>query len=218
MTSHGSILVTGFAPFAGDAVNPSQQVVQALDGQTIDGHTVVGAVLPVAFAQTPALLDTLLVRHRPRLVLALGLACGRAELSFERVAINLIDARIADNDGDQPIDQAVTDDAPAAYFATLPLKAIVAQLHEAGIPAALSLSAGSFVCNQVFYLLAHRLASRSPLTRSGFVHLPLVPEQVAAHPGQPSMTLAMMIEGIRIAIECALVVRSDLRVHGGSIA
>ncbi len=212
------ILLTGFEPFGGDALNPSQEIVRALDGEIIGGHRIVGAVLPVAFASAPPLLDELIEHHRPVLVLALGLAGGRGELSFERVAVNLIDARIPDNDGAQPIDAAVIDGAPPAYFSTLPLKAIVADLRARSIPAGLSLSAGSFVCNAVFFGLAHRLATHAPRVRGGFVHVPWLPEQAARHPGQPSMAQAIMIDGIRAALACAIAVRDDLCESGGTIA
>lgn len=213
-----TILLTGFEPFGGDALNPSQEVVRVLDGEMVGKHRIVGAVLPVAFATAPPLLDALIERHRPALVLALGLAGGRGELSFERVAVNLIDARIADNEGAQPIDEAVVVDAPPAYFSTLPLKAIVADLRARGIPASLSLSAGSFVCNQVFFALAHHLATRHPQVRGGFVHVPWLPEQAARHPGQPSMALATMVDGVRAALECAIAVHDDVHEIGGTIA
>ena len=212
------ILLTGFEPFGGDALNPSQEIVRALDGESIDGHRVAGAILPVAFAKLPALIGALVEHHRPALVLALGLAGGRSELSFERVAINLVDARIADNEGAQPIDEAVIDGAPPAYFSTLPLKAIVAELRALGIPAGLSMTAGTFACNQAFFALAHHLAIYMPRVRGGFAHVPWLPEQAAQHPGQPSMALATMVEGVRAALACALAVRDDLRESGGTIA
>lgn len=218
MKTHAPILLTGFEPFGGDALNPSQEIARALDGQSIGAQRIVGALLPVAFARTAPLLEDLIERHRPSLVLALGLAGGRCEVSFERVAVNLVDARIADNDGAQPIDESVVADAPNAYFSTLPLKAIVAHLRTRGIPAGLSLSAGSFVCNQTFFALAHLLATRHPRTRCGFAHLPWLPEQAARHPGQPSMALALMLDGVRAALECAVAVRDDLRESGGTIA
>lgn len=213
-----TILLTGFEPFGGDALNPSQEIVRVLDGETIGAHRVAGAVLPVAFAKAPLLLDALIERHRPEIVLALGLAGGRGELSFERIAVNLVDARIADNEDLQPIDEPVIDGAPPAYFSTLPLKAIVAGLRARGIPAGLSLSAGTFVCNQVFFALAHRLATHAPRARGGFVHVPWLPEQAARHPGQPSMALATMVDGVRVALECAIAVREDVRESGGTIA
>jgi len=210
------VLLTGFEPFDGEHANPSQQIVEQLDGRTIAGHRIVGAVLPVTFAQTQPLLQQLLERHRPRLAIALGQAGGRAELSLERVAINLVDARIADNGGAQPVDQPVIAGAPPAYFSSLPVKAILAALRDRAIPAALSLSAGSYVCNQVFYLLAHLLATAHPDTRGGFIHVPWLPAQVVARPGQPSMALATMTDGVATAIACALATEQDLHVPGGS--
>lgn len=211
-----TVLLTGFEPFDGERVNPSREIVDALDGETIGAHRVVGVVLPVSFAATLPLLDDLLQRHRPVLAIALGQAGGRSEITLERIAINLIDARIADNDGLQPIDAAVIDGAPFACASSLPVKAIVARLRELGIPAALSLSAGSYVCNQAFFALMHALAARLPEARGGFVHLPWLPEQAAARPGQPSMALPTMIDGVRAAIECALATRDDLQLAWGA--
>ena len=212
----GTVVLTGFEPFGGESSNPSEEIARALDGEIIQGHRVVGAVLPVAFAPAPLRLAELIERHRPALVLALGQAGGRSELSLERVAINLIDARIRDNEGLQPIDEAVVDGAPDAYFSSLPLKAMQARLHALGIPAALSLTAGSYLCNQVFFALAHLIATRYPTVRGGFVHVPWLPQQAARHPGQPSMALETMIAGVRAALECALVTKQDVRVAGGA--
>lgn len=216
MTDEPTILLTGFEPFGGERVNPSREIVLALDGEIVGAHRVVGAILPVAFSSTQALLEALLEEHRPRLVLALGQAGGRGEISLERVAVNLVDARIPDNEGMQPIDEAVVADAPGAYFSTLPLKAMQARLRELGVPAALSLSAGSYVCNQTFFVLAHLLATRWPGARGGFVHVPSLPEQAARHPGQPSMALETMLAGVRAALECALQTERDLSVAGGA--
>ena len=216
MSDMPTILLTGFEPFGGESINPSQEIVRALDGTMLDGHRIVGAILPVAFAATVPMLEDLLDAHRPALVLALGQAGGCSALALERVAINLIDARIADNDGLQPIDAKVVEDAPGAYFTGLPVKAIAQRLRELGIPAAPSLSAGSFVCNQVFFTLAHLLATRHPHARGGFVHVPWLPQQAALHPGQPSMALQTMIEGVRAALECAIKTHDDLPVPGGT--
>lgn len=218
MSTTRTIVLTGFEPFGGEAINPSQEIVRALDSETIAAHRVVGAVLPVTFSASVPMLESVLDAHRPALVIALGQAGGRSEISLERVAINLIDARIADNDGVQPIDQAVIEGAPGAYFSTLPIKAIEAQLRALGIPAAASLSAGSFVCNQVFFALAHLLATHYSKTRGGFVHVPWLPEQAAQRGGQPSMALATMIEGVRAALECAIATPRDLHVAGGAVA
>jgi len=209
-------LVTGFAPFGGESVNPSQLIAQALHGQTIAGHRVVGATLPTEFASSLLVLNDLLKRHRPALVLAVGQAGGRAEISLERIAVNLIDARIPDNAGAQPIDIAVVENAPNAYFSTLPLKAMLAGLQDAGIPAVLSHSAGTFVCNQVFFGLAHALQTRRKRVRGGFVHVPYLPEQAAHHPGAPSLTLAVMIKAVQLCLQVALTTTTDAHYAAGT--
>ena len=209
-------LVTGFAPFDGEAINPSLEIARALDGQIIAQHRVVGAELPTEFARSLAALDALIAKHRPALVLALGQAGGRSEISLERVAINLIDARIPDNAGAQSVDAPVVENAPNAYFSTLPLKAMLIRLHDAGVPAALSHSAGTFVCNQVFFGLAHRLATQYPRTRGGFVHVPYLPQQAARFANAPSMALEMMIEAVRLGLQTALTTRDDLHFAAGA--
>lgn len=210
------VLVAGFEPFAGESVNPSAEIARSLDGESIAGHRLVGAVLPVSFAEAPIALADLLERWRPALVIALGQAGGRSEVSLERIAVNLIDARIADNAGLQPIDQAVLEDGPGAYFTSLPVKAMCAAMRALDVPAALSLSAGSFVCNQVFYWLAHLLATEHTGLRGGFIHVPWLPGQLAAHPGEPCLPLSTLLRGIRAAIGCALTTTRDLEVAGGS--
>jgi pyroglutamyl-peptidase len=212
-----TVLVTGFEPFDGEAVNPSQEISRALDGETIAGHRIAGATLPTEFARSLATLEMLIEKHRPKLVLALGLAGGRGGISLERVAINLIDARIADNAGAQPVDVAVVENAPNAYFSTLPIKAMLARLREAGIPAAISHSAGTFVCNQVFFGLAHLLATSQPKMRGGFVHVPWLPGQAARHEGAPQLTLDVMITGVRLCLETALTTTADLHYAAGAI-
>jgi pyroglutamyl-peptidase len=215
MSPQATVLLTGFEPFAGERVNPSREIVRALDGEVLDGHRVVTAVLPVAFAATAPMLEALLETHRPALALATGQAGGRSELAIERIAANLVDARIADADRQQPIDEPVIAGAPAAYFSTLPVKAMLARLRALGIPATLSQSAGLYVCNQVFFALAHLVATRHPGVRAGFIHLPWLPEQAARHHGQASMALETMVAGVRAALECAIATRQDLRIAGG---
>lgn len=198
-----NILITGFEPFGGDLVNPSWDIARSLHGETIGGATVHARCLPTTFNGAPAALATALDIVQPALAIALGLASGRAEISFERVAVNLIDARIPDNAGERPQDVPVRAEGPAGYFTTLPVKAMRDALRQAGHPAGLSLSAGAFVCNQVFYALQHRLAGQG--RRSGFIHVPALPEQAArAQPVVPSMALAAQIDAIRLAIAVAL--------------
>ena len=212
------ILVTGFEPFGGEAVNPSALVAQALHGRTINGVPVLGAVLLCVFGAAIEALRTVLDRHRPNLVLALGQAAGRSGFSLERIAINVDDARIPDNAGAQPIDTPVVAGAPAAHFTTLPVKAMVAALRAASHPAELSQSAGTFVCNHVFYGLQHALRTRRT-ARSGFMHLPLLPEQ-AARGGAAALSLPLtqMIDGTTLALATALRMRAgDLIASEGAL-
>ena len=213
------VLVTGFEPFAHDTVNPSWEVARALDGWSCGAATVRALQLPCVFGSAAQVLDAALLRWRPRLVVGLGLAAGRAEWSPERVAINCDDARIADNAGRQPIDAAVVVGGPAAYFSTLPIKAIVRSLRDAGVPAAVSGTAGRVVCPHVFYARMHTLAPPPELagTRGGFVHVPSLPEQAARHPGMPSMALATQVEAARLLVRTALDHHADLHETGGQL-
>ena len=182
----------------------------------IGGARIVARCLPCVFGEALMRLNEALRELEPDLVLALGQAGGRTELSLERVAINIDDARIADNAGNRPIDEAVLPNAPAAYFSTLPIKAMVAGLREAGYPAGISQTAGTFVCNHVFFGLQHRLHGSG--VRSGFMHIPLLPEQAAELPGQASMALATMVDGVRLALSLALCTNADLRQSGGTLS
>lgn len=210
------VLLTGFEPFGGDTVNPSWLVAQALHGQVIEGATVESLCLPCVFGVSLDVLRQALLRHRPVLVLALGLAANRTALSLERVAINLDDARIADNAGAQPLDQPVAPGGPAAHFSTLPVKAMVQAMLQAGLPAEVSHTAGTFVCNHVFYGLMQQLRRR-PGVRGGFMHLPLLPMQ-AAPPGPPGLALEAQVRGVQIALRTALATTADLRLRGGTLS
>lgn len=207
------VLLTGFEPFGGEALNSSEAVARELHGATLARHHVTSILLPCVFGAALKELRLQLKRVAPALVICLGQAGNRAAITPERVAVNLDDARIPDNAGQQPLDRPVVKGAPAAYFSTLPVKAIVQALRAAGIPAALSSTAGSFVCNHVFYGLRHHLARRAPTVRGGFIHLPRLPEQAAR--GEPSMTFETMARGIRLAIETAAAHRRDVKVPFG---
>ena len=152
-----TVLLTGFEPFDQDTINPSWEAVRLLDGTVQGDARIVARQLPCAFAAAPERLYQLLEELTPALVIAVGLGPGRTDISLERVAININDARIPDNLGYQPIDIAVVEQGPAAYFSTLAIKAMVRALRAAGIPASVSHTAGTFVCNQVFYCLQHAL-------------------------------------------------------------
>ena len=211
-----TVLLTGFEPFDGETINPSWAAVQRLDGWAGPGFTCVAGLLPCEFGTARDALEALIARHRPQLVIAVGQAGRRAEVSVERIAINVDDARIPDNAGRQPIDDPIAPDGPAAYFATLPIKAIVHQLREAGIPAAVSQTAGTFVCNHVFYAAMHA-AVQGGAFRAGFIHIPYLPEQAVHHPGTASLSLDLVVQALQLAVQTSLHAGADLREAGGQI-
>lgn len=207
------VLVTGFEPFGGQSINPSTLVANALAGKTIAGRQVVAKVLPCVFGAAATALIRTVRSLRPELVVCVGEAGGREEITIERVAINVNDARIADNAGAQPIDTPVVARGPVAYWSTLPIKSIVEAIESAGIPASVSSSAGTFVCNHVFYKLMHELRDQ-PATRGGFVHVPFLPEQATnEYADAPVMPLAMQVRAIEIAVETALTNHRDRLGH-----
>jgi pyroglutamyl-peptidase len=213
LRSPSTVLVTGFDPFGGSAVNPSWDAVHALHGRSIAGHRVLGAELPTVFGSSLRRLEALMEEHRPRLVICTGQAGGRGAISLERVAINVNDARIPDNAGARPIDLPVVAGGPAAYFTNLPIKAMLQRLLDAGVRAEVSQTAGTFVCNQTFYGLMHLLARPAwQGVRGGLIHVPWLPEQ-----GQPSMRLDEIVRGLEIAIACALATQHDIRKEAGAL-
>ena len=210
-------LVTGFEPFGGERINPSFEALRRLPPR-LGAVDIATRVLPVVYGTALPALREAILSAAPDIVLCVGLAGGRAELSLERVAINIDDARIPDNDGNQPIDRPVVARGPAAYFATLPIKAAVAALREAGLPAAVSNSAGTFLCNHVFYGLMHNAAEGKGRFRGGFLHVPYLPSQAAPVPGAPSMALEQIVEGIEIILSVAAARIDDLVVSEGTIS
>lgn len=204
-TVRAPVLLTGFDAFGGEVVNPSGLVAQALHGQQIAGHRVVGVTLPTVFHRSIDTLRALLCEHRPGLVVCVGLAAERQALSLERVALNLADARIPDNAGVQPVDTPVVPGGPDAYLSTLPIQAICATLQRQGVPAEVSNSAGTFVCNHVFYGLMHALAQGAcadghAAARGGFIHVPAL--HSLSRPEGWSM--ARLVDAVRGAVHCAL--------------
>lgn len=204
----GNILVTGFEPFDGDSKNSSLELIQKLDGKKIVGTRVMIKQLPCVFG---AALDVLLKavnNVQPRAVVCLGQLRGSAVINVERVALNLIDARIPDNKGKRPIDVPVIEQGPVAYWSTLPLKAITKELKQNGIPVKISNTAGTYVCNSVFYGLMHSLAVQQRVLPAGFIHVPALPEQVVGT-GQPSMHLDMLVEAMQIVLRTILTLNNS---------
>ena len=188
------VLLTGFEPFGKASSNPSGEIVKQISGENI-----VTAILPVAYAQSAERLLALIAEHNPDVVICLGQAEGRKEITPERVAINLDDARLADNEGVLRNDAKILEDGPDAYFSTLPIKEIVEAIKAVGVPAAVSLSAGAFLCNHVFYVAQNKFAGTK--IRSGFVHVPLMDEQAGEFPGLPTMSLDQMVKAVRTMLE-----------------
>ena len=188
------ILLTGFEPFGNASLNPSGEIVKQISGENI-----ITAILPVAYAQSAEALLKLIEQHNPDVVICLGQAEGRKEITPERVAINLDDARLADNEGVLRNDVKILEDGPDAHFSTLPIKEIVEAIKAAGVPASVSLSAGAFLCNHVFYVAQNKFAGTK--IRSGFVHVPLMDEQAGEFPGLPTMPLDQMVKAVRTMLE-----------------
>jgi len=195
------ILLTGFEPFEGSPINPSEQVVKHLAVHPPADMDLTTAILPVDRDRGPAELLKALEQHQPQAVICLGEAARRTAISIERVAINLLDFRIPDNNGAQATDEPIVVNGPDAYFVTLPVRKMQEAIAQAGIPVERSLSAGSYLCNQVLYVLLHDIATKNLTIPAGFIHLPQLPEQITNQnaPG-PSMSLETMVVGIRAAL------------------
>jgi pyroglutamyl-peptidase len=196
-----ALLLTGFEPFSGDTENPSRDIAKALDGRRAGTALVRGVVLPVQHEAAAALMTDALARVEPFAVLHLGLASGRARISLEQVAVNVMDYRVPDAHGDVLCGEPCLAGGPPAYFATLPTRAILAELTAEGIPAHLSYTAGTYLCNYVLYATLHAIAERAADTRAGFIHVPFLPSMVAAHGlEEPSMDLSLMIRAVETAL------------------
>jgi pyroglutamyl-peptidase len=188
------ILLTGFEPFGKATLNPSGEIVKQISGENI-----VTAILPVAYAQSAERLMQLIAEHNPEVVICLGQAEGRTQITPERIAINLDDARLADNEGVMRNEMPILLDGPVAYESTLPIKEMVKAINNTGVPAAVSLSAGAFLCNHVFYVAQDHF--KGTKVRSGFVHVPLMDEQAEEFPGLPTMPLEQMVTAVRAILE-----------------
>ena len=211
------ILLTGFEPFGDSAKNPSAEIVRLLDGATVAGRRVVGVELPVTASRAPRELEAAVDLYRPEIVLSLGLANGRGMLALERVAINALDFPIPDNEGSQPTNEPVVEGGPAAYFSMLPIKAVLAAWREAGIPGYVSNTAGTYVCNGVFYSSLN--FSEKYGYRAGLIHVPYLPEQALEDvPGTPSMALDLMARAVEISLEVSVSTPEDIILPAGAVS
>lgn len=208
-----TVLLTGFEPFNKETINPAWEAVRALEGWVGEGYAIQVRQLPCVFGAALDAIRDAIAELAPDVVIAVGQAGGRVDLSVERVAINIDDAPIPDNARRQLVDEPIVPGGPAAYFSTLPIKAIVRALRDAGLPASVSQTAGTFVCNHVFYGLMHHTAGTN--IRAGFIHIPYLPQQAAAHPGAASMALPELVRGLKVAVEVALSADNDVREAGG---
>ena len=196
------VLLTGFEPFGGEEMNPSWEAVKALPDE-IDGAVLIKRQLPVTFKGVRELLPRLIVEEKPDVVILTGQAGGRPNITVERLAINVMDSTMADNEGFKPEDEPLFEGAPVAYFSTLPIKAIVKALRDEGIPASVSNSAGTYVCNAAMFTALHTIAVAGMKTRAGFIHVPFSHEQVLDK-GRPSMALETIKRAIEVAVRTSI--------------
>ncbi len=197
------VLVTGFEPFGKETINPSLEVIKKLDDEIMDSQ-IIKLKLPTVFGKSIDILENALEKEKPDIVLCIGQAGGRDKITIERVAINISDARIPDNEGNEPIDEVIFEDGDTAYFSNLPIKKMVEEMKTNNVPAAISNTAGTYVCNHIMYGLLYNIDKKYPNIKGGFIHIPYIPEQVIEKANAPSMSLDNIVKGISIAIETAI--------------
>ncbi|MGL4989950.1 MAG: pyroglutamyl-peptidase I [Paraclostridium sp.] len=210
------ILITGFDPFAGESINPALEAVKMLPS-SISGCDIVKLEIPTIFKKSVNIIEENIIKHRPDIVISIGQATGRFGVTPERVAINLDDAIIKDNDGNQPIDKKISIDGPDAYFSTLPLKAMVEEMKKNDIPATISNTAGTFVCNHVMYSVLHLINTKKLKIRAGFIHVPAIPRQVINKSSIPCMNINDIVRGLEISIKVIIENQEDLKKVGGEV-
>lgn len=209
------ILVTGFDPFGGEKVNPAIEAVKKLP-DTIDGAEIIKLEIPTVVHKSLAKIDAAIAEHDPDIILSVGQAGGRPDITVERVGINCDDCRIPDNEGNQPVDEPVYKDGPAAYFSLLPIKAMVADIQAAGIPASVSDTAGTFICNHVLYGVRYICEHKYPGKKSGFIHIPFMTSQAVGKRNTPSMNLDDIVKALTVAITSIVEHDQDIKVTGGT--
>lgn len=210
------ILITGFDPFGGESINPALEAVRKLP-DNISGADIIKLEIPTVFGESLKKIEESIILHNPNLVISIGQAGGRFGITPERVAINLDDARIQDNRGNQPIDAKIFEDGENAYFSSLPIKAMVKEMQEGGIPSSVSTTAGTFVCNHVMYGILYMIDKKYSNIKGGFIHVPYIPSQVVAKPNTPSMSLESIVKGLELCIKAAVENIQDLKTTGGTI-
>lgn len=210
------VLITGFDPFGGEKINPATEAVKLLPKE-INGAKIITKIVPTVFKKSHEVLFETIENENPDITICIGQAGGRYQISVERVAINIDDARIEDNEKNQPIDKKIYEDGEPAYFATIPIKAMVNNIKKANIPASISNTAGTFVCNHLMYGALYYAAKKKPEMKAGFIHIPYIVEQVIDKPNMPSMNISDIVNGLIAAIEAAVSYSKDIESKGGSI-
>lgn len=211
------VLITGFDPFGGESMNPAFEAVKLLPNK-INNHEIIKLEVPTVFGKSIDVLDEAIAKYQPEIVVCVGQAGGRVGITPERVAINQDDARIEDNEANQPIDTPIKVDGAPAYFSSLPIKKIVEEIKKAGIPSSVSNTAGTFVCNHLMYGLLYLIETKYPNIRGGFVHVPYATQQVVDKPGLPSLSIPEIAKGLEILIDTSLKNEEDIKVVGGEIS
>ena len=210
------VLITGFDPFGGEKINPALEAVQKLPNE-ISGAEVIKLEIPTVFRKALEKIEEAVQKHNPDIIISIGQARGRFGVTPERVAINMDDARIEDNEGNQPIDIAIFEDGENAYFSNLPIKAMVKEMQEGGIPSSVSNSAGTFVCNHVMYGVLYMIHKKYAGKKGGFIHVPYIPSQVVTKPNTPAMSLDDIAKGLELCIKAAVENDTDVKAVGGTI-
>lgn len=210
------ILVTGFEPFGGEKINPSMEAVKLLNDE-INGSKIIKLEIPTVMIKSVDILKEVIEKEKPNFVLNVGQAGGRKGISIERIAINIDDFRIEDNEGNRPIDEPIIIDGPAAYFSTLPIKAMLKKLLNNNIVASISNTAGTFVCNHVAYSMSHLAAKNYPNMKTGFIHVPFLDLQTTNKKDVFSMDLDSIVKSLRLLIEAIIDNEKDIKMGAGEI-
>ncbi|KMY44017.1 pyrrolidone-carboxylate peptidase [Bacillus sp. FJAT-27916] len=210
------VLITGFDAFGGEPVNPAEEAVKKVSDR-IQGAEIIKVIIPTVQTKSVQAIERAIEEHNPDMVISIGQAGGRFDITPERVAINIDDYRIKDNEGNQPIDAVIKEDGQAAYFSNLPVKAMVKHMNDNGVPATLSNTAGTFVCNHVMYGILYMIDKKYPNIKGGFIHIPYMTSQVMDKKNTPFMSLDEIVKGLELAIEACILNDKDIEAIGGEI-
>ena len=210
------VLITGFDAFGGEPVNPAEEAVKRVS-DNIRGAEIIKVIIPTVQTKSVQAIERAIEEHNPDIVISIGQAGGRFDITPERVAINIDDYRIKDNEGNQPIDAVIQEDGQAAYFSNLPVKAMVKHMNDNQMPATLSNTAGTFVCNHVMYGILYMIDKKYPNMKGGFIHIPYMTSQVMDKKNTPFMSLEEIVRGLELAIEACVIYDKDIEAIGGEI-